>query len=165
MRRKDREMPAEFALMVLDHCVFATLATTNADGTPYCTPITIAREEESIYFHSAPQGQRAENLRARPQVCLSCVGETKVVSAHFTTEFESAVVSGIVREVTEPQEKIHGLRLLCLRHTPDNMDHFDEAVAKSLSRTAIWKMTIGEITGKRKKYDALGVEMKFGRME
>lgn len=165
MRRKDREMPAEFALMVLDKCSFATLATTNADGTPYSTPITIVREEGSIYFHSAPQGQRADNLRARPHVCLSCVGETKVVPAHFTTEFESAVVRGIVREVTEPQEKIHGLRLLCLRHTPSNMEHFDEAIDKSLPRTAVWKIDISEVTGKRKKYDAQGEEMKFGRME
>ena len=165
MRRKDREMPAEFALMVLDKCEYATLATTNADGTPYCTPITIVRDGDGIYFHSAPCGQRAENLRARPHVCLSCVGETNVVPAHFTTEFESAVVKGLAQEVTEPQEKIHGLRLLVSRYAPDHMDHFDAAVAGSLSRTAIWKISIIEITGKRKKYDAQGVEMKFGRME
>jgi nitroimidazol reductase NimA-like FMN-containing flavoprotein (pyridoxamine 5'-phosphate oxidase superfamily) len=74
-------------------------------------------------------------------------------------------VKGLAQEVTEPQEKIHGLRLLASRYTPDNMDHFDAAVADSLSRTAIWKISIAEITGKRKKYDAQGVEMKFGRME
>ncbi|MBP1758708.1 MAG: 5-nitroimidazole antibiotic resistance protein [Firmicutes bacterium] len=165
MRRRDREMPAEFALMVLDKCAYATLATTNPDGTPYSTPITIVREGACIYFHGALHGKKADNLRARPTICLSCVGETKVVPAYFTTEFESAVVTGIAQEVTEDEEKIHALRLLAERYTPDNMLHFDTAVAESLSRTAIWKITITEISGKRKKYDAKGVEMKFGRME
>lgn len=165
MRRKDREMSAEFALMVLDKCSYATLSTTNADGTPYCTPITIVREGDILYIHCAHQGQRAENLRARPDICLSCVGETKLVPSHFTTEFESAIIKGVAQEVTKPEEKIHGLRLLVSRYAPENMDHFDKAIEASLSRTAVWKISILEVTGKRKKYDAKGVEMKFGRME
>ncbi len=61
--------------------------------------------------------------------------------------------------------KIHALRLICQRHTPANMAEFDEAIRRSLPRTAIWRIEIREITGKRKKFDAQGQEMKFGRME
>ena len=45
------------------------------------------------------------------------------------------------------------------------MAEFDDAIAKSLSRTAIWRIDISEISGKRKKYDSHGKEMKFGRSE
>ena len=45
------------------------------------------------------------------------------------------------------------------------MDDFYQAIARSLDRTAIWQVNIDTITGKRKKYDSAGVEMKFGRME
>ncbi|MDR2446586.1 MAG: hypothetical protein LBD58_04770 [Treponema sp.] len=38
MRRKDREMDGDFAKQVIDKAAFATLATTNEDGTPYCAP-------------------------------------------------------------------------------------------------------------------------------
>ena len=38
MRRKDREMPAEFAYSVIDRSPYGTLATLAEDGTPYCIP-------------------------------------------------------------------------------------------------------------------------------
>ena len=47
----------------------------------------------------------------------------------------------------------------------NNMENFEDAIAKSLDRTAVWKIRIENLTGKRKKYDKSGEEMKFGRME
>ena len=96
---------------------------------------------------------------------MSCVGDTLRATDKFTTEFESAVIRGNACEVTDDDEKIHALRLICQRHTPANMEQFDAAIEKSLARTGVWKIDIAEITGKRKKYDSSGKEMKFGRME
>ena len=46
------------------------------------------------------------------------------------------------------------------------MDAFDSAVARSLSRTAVVRVTLSAPpTGKRKQYDKNGDEMKWGRME
>lgn len=165
MRRKDREMPEEFALAIVDKCEYATLATVGKDGSPYGIPISIVRDGKSIYFHCAREGKKIDNLRTQNQACLSCVGDTHVPKGMFTTEFESAVVMGSASEVTDEAEKIHGLRLLCQRHTPGNMAAFDAAIEKSLGRTAVWKVEIQEISGKRKKYDPSGKEMTFGRTE
>ena len=61
-------------------------------------------------------------------------------------------------------EKIHGLRLICERFLSQHMDAFDQSIARSLSRTAVIRITLTEPpTGKQ--YDKEGVEMKFGRME
>ena len=65
----------------------------------------------------------------------------------------------------EEEEKIHALRLLCERHVPTNMENFDREMRRSLAVTAVWKVSMDSITGKRKKYDKNGEEMKFGRME
>lgn len=165
MRRKDREMPREFALAVIDKCMYATLSTAGADGMPYGIPVSPAREGDAVYFHCAAEGMKTDNMRANPNVCLSCVGDVHVPDGHFTTEYESAVCFGTVGEVTDPAEKIHALRLICLRYTPGNMAAFDSEVARSLSRTAVWKLTIRSLTGKRKRYDASGREMTFGRTE
>ncbi len=165
MRRKDREMPAAFALSVADKCEYAVLSMTNVNGDPYCVPISIVRDENVVYFHCAAEGEKIDCLKCNPRVCLACVGDTCRALNEFTTEFESAILRGTASEVTDSAEKIHALRLLCLRHTPTNMAEFDGAIEKSLSRTAIWKIEIAEITGKRKKYDKSGKEMKFGRME
>jgi hypothetical protein len=43
---------------------------------------------------------------------------------------------------------------------------FDDAIARSLERTAVVKITLtSPPTGKRKQYDKQGEEMKYGRME
>ena len=165
MRRKDREMDRDFALGVVDKCEYAVMSMTDTEGEPYCLPLTIARDGDFIYFHSAKDGKKISTLVKNPSVCMSCVGDTKRATDKFTTEFESAIVRGRASEVTDDEEKIHALRLICERHTPANMHEFDAAISKSLSRTAVWKIEISDITGKRKKYDKDGKEMKYGRME
>ena len=165
MRRKDREMPEAFALSVADKCEYAVLSVTDADGNPYCVPVSIVREGMTLYFHSAKEGFKAEAMRKQPKVCVACVGDTRLVPEQFTTEYESAVIRGIAYEVSDETEKRKALRLICERYAPSNMGGFEKAVSESLSRTAIWKIEITEITGKRKKYDSQGKEMKYGRME
>lgn len=151
MRRKDRQMPEEFAWEVVDKCEYAFLAMTAEDGSPYGLPVTIVRNGREIYFHSALEGRKVECLRRSPRICLSCVGDTRVPPGKFTTLFESAVIFGTAAEVTGEDEKIHALRLLCQRHTPDNMENFSRAAAGSLARTGVWEITAEEITGKAKR--------------
>ncbi len=165
MRRTDREMDESFALAMVDKCAFATLSMVTADCAPYCVPLTIARVDRSIYFHCAFDGTKVEVLRENPRVCVCCVGDVRAYPGKFTTEYESAIVFGTAHEVEQEAEKIAALRAICERHTPENMSDFDSAVERSLSHTAIWRIDIESITGKRKKYDSEGKEMKFGRME
>ncbi len=46
--------------------------------------------------------------------------------------------------VEDDSEKIQALRLLCERFLPNYMAHFDEAIARSLSRTTIVRITLTE---------------------
>lgn len=165
MRRIDREMDEKFALTVVDKCEYAVIAMVDTDGSPYCLPITIAREEDTVYFHSAKEGKKIAALKSHPSICIACVGDTCRATDKFTTEFESAILRGTAEEVKDDAEKIQALRLICQRHTPANMHQFHQAIEKSLFRTGVWKIKIQEITGKRKKYDQNGQEMKFGRMK
>lgn len=151
MRRKDREMSEEFAWEVADQCEWATLGMMDPAGNPYCVPVSIVRENTSIYFHCAQSGFKVDCLKNNENICISCVGDTFRPPDKFTTKYESAILRGKAAEVTEETEKIHALRLLCKRHTPANMENFEEAVSKSLSVTAVWRIDIQEITGKRKK--------------
>jgi nitroimidazol reductase NimA-like FMN-containing flavoprotein (pyridoxamine 5'-phosphate oxidase superfamily) len=143
-------MPRDFSLSVVDKCLFAVMATANDDGSPYCIPLSIARSGDWIYFHCAHEGHKIDNLRSRNRVCLSCVGATHIPEGKFTIEYESAVIFGTAEEVGTDEEKIHALRLICERYTPVNMAAFDEAIERSLSITAIWKIHIDEISGKQK---------------
>ena len=165
MRRKDREMPRDFALAIADKCAYSVLATVNPDGSPYCIPLSMAREGEWLYFHCAKEGHKIDNLRYNNRVCVSCVGDVKAVPDDFSTEFESAIISGAASEITDREEKILALRLISERYTPGNMPAFDEAVRQSLDKTGVWKIHIDEISGKRKKLGSDGKDMQHGRTE
>lgn len=153
MRRNDREMPASFALGVTDKCEYAVLSTVDSEGLPYAVPISIVRDGENIYFHSATDGTKNDILCNTEMVCLVCVGDTHRMQDKFTTEYESAIIMGIPSEVTDINEKIKVLRMLCERHTPENMQNFDATVKRSINRTAVWCIKILSITGKCKKCD------------
>lgn len=150
MRRKDREKDSEFALHVLKKCEYATLATINPDGTPYCIPISPAMIGDVLYFHCALEGKKLDNIKRNPSVCLSAVSHSKLIPEQFTTEFESAVALGECQLVTDDEEKISALRAICEKYAASNMDAFDHAISKSLFRTGVCKITIQTLTGKAK---------------
>lgn len=149
MRRIDREMPKEFALGVADTCPYAVLSTVTPEGRPYCVPVTIVRDGESIYFHSAKEGRKVECFRHSPEVSIACVQNVLPMTDRFSTFYESAIVCGGIEEVADDAEKIRALRLLCTRYTPAHMPAFDKTVAESLAHTAIWRVRIEDITGKK----------------
>lgn len=186
MRRKDREMDHEFGLGVIDKARYAVMTTLGPEGLPYSFPISIARRGNCLYVHSALEGRKIENLRHNDWVTLVFVGDTRVpeplkpgeyealkasnqlaqlVANKFTTEFESAIATGRAHFVTDPQEQMEGLRVLCEKLTPLHMAYFEDAVTSGLTRTAVIRVEIESLTAKRKKYDANGVEMKWGRRE
>ena len=150
MRRKDRKQTKDFALAVVDKCAYSIMATVNPDGSPYCIPLSLVRDGEWLYLHSALEGHKIENIRRQSRVCISCVGDLKPAPGEFSIGFESAVINGAASEVTDPEEKIHALRLISERYTPGNMAAFDAAIQKSLGLTGVWKIHIDEISGKGK---------------
>ena len=150
MRRKDREKPRDFALAVVDKCAYSVMATVNPDGTPYCIPLSMARDGEWLYFHCALEGHKIDNLKHQNRVCVCCVGDVKEAPGEFAIGYESAVINGVALEVTDREEKIHALTLISQRYTPAVMDTFDKQIEKTFGRTGVWKIHIDEISGKGK---------------
>ena len=151
MRRKDRQRDEIFAMEIMDQCAYAVLSMVDPDNKAYAVPLSIVRDGTYIYFHCAQEGYKLECLRENPVVCLVCVGNVCPAQDRFTTAFSSAIVKGNCEEVTNDTEKINALRLLCQRYTPQNMAAFDQAIARSLARTAVYRIAITQITGKEKK--------------
>ena len=148
MRRKDREKDNIFALEIIRDCEYATFATVNPDGTPYCIPVSPALLDNAIYFHCATEGQKLDNIKKNDKVCVSCVRYTKLLPEKFTTEYESAVATGKCDIVFDETEKIAALRAICEKYAKNNMDSFDEQIVKSLNNTCVCGVSIEKISGK-----------------
>ena len=150
MRRKDRELSRDAALAVVDKCVYSVMATVNGDGTPYCIPLSMVREGEWLYFHSAQEGHKIDNLTQHNRICICSVGDVREAPGAFSIGYESAVINGSASQITEREEKIRALSLIVKRYTPANMAAFDQAIEEQLDRTGVWKVHIDEISGKGK---------------
>ena len=164
-------MDAAFALEVLDKAPYITVSFTRPDGTPYGVPLSLARtDDKTFYFHCALEGEKLDCIAANPRVALSavtrCTPTVGPKDGSFTLQYKSAMAIGKAEVVTDKDEKIEALRAICLRFLPHHMDAFDDAIARSLERTAVVKVTLtAPPTGKRKQYDKQGEEMTYGRME
>lgn len=149
MRRKDREMDEAFAHRVIDECAFATLSMIDEEGKPYCVAVSPVRRSDEICFHSARHGMKTKAMRANPTVCMSFVMGVNPLPERYSTDYESATIRGKAQEVETDVEKLAILHALCERYAPSNMAHFDQAIADEFKRTAVWKVPIEEITGKK----------------
>ena len=171
MRKTSREMPADWALDIMRKAPYITVSFIRPDGTAYGVPLSLAStDDKTWYFHCAPEGDKLDAIAAHPEVCLSavtkCTPTVGPTDGSFTLQYRSAIAFGRAVLVTDVEEKVAALRAISERFLPQYMDAFDEAVHRSLHRTAVVRITLtAPPTGKRKQYDKQGEEMKYGRME
>ncbi len=172
MRRKDREMDRTFGLAVIDRAVYGVLSMVDG-ATPYGVPLSIVRVDNSLYFHAAKVGRKADLLADNSAVSIAFVGRVEVpqkydndqldeivkqpkkvgliLSNVFTTEFESAIVSGKAVLVDDEAEKVMALQAICQKYTPTKMQYADIAIKAGVSSVAIYKIEIETLSAKRKK--------------
>ncbi len=149
MRKIARERDAAWALEVFDKAPYVTMSMVRTGGTPYGVPLSLVRSDDStFYFHCASEGEKLDCLKHNPVVSLSavsrCTPKFEEGKNNFTEHYNSAIAVGRTEIVMNPEEKIYALRILCERFLPGYMDHFDEAIARSLERTTVVKITLTE---------------------
>ena len=149
MRKASRQKSAEWALEVFDKAPYVTVSMLRPDGTPYGLPLSLARKDEkTFYFHCAFEGEKLECIKENPIVSLSavsrCTPKFEEEKQNFTEYYNSAIAVGKAEMVSDEEEKVEALRLICERFLPKYMSHFDDAIRRSLSRTAVIRTTLTE---------------------
>ena len=148
MRRKDRELTAEQAWEVVDRCADGVVSMLDETGAPYAVPVNIVREDDRVYFHSAMAGKKTDCMRADPRVCVTCVESgAEIDQPGLTTRYASAILLGTAAEVTETEEKVNALRLLCRKLAPEN-PYWQGDFHDCIGHTTVWRVTVDAITGK-----------------
>ena len=171
MRKASREMDAFFAFEIFDKAPYVTVSMTSKDGAPYGIPLSLVRtDDKTFYFHCAMEGDKLDCIAHNPIVFLSavtkCAPTVGPKDGSFTLQYKSATAVGKAELVIARDEKIAALRAICERFLPHHMDAFDDAVSRSLGRTAVVRITLtAPPIGKRKQYDKHGEEMEWGRQE
>ena len=154
-RRRDRTLTAEAGYLLLDRAPYGVLAMSSPDGQPYAVPMSFGRDGQKLYFHSAPEGRKLELIRTNPRAVL-CVAECGPAipadtACATTLPYRSALVFGLLREVSSPAEKAAGLAAVCRAHgiePPGSGDPGWQAYWARAERTVVLALDIEQVTVK-----------------
>ena len=149
MRHKRKLMSEEEVKRVLTDAEFGTLACISENGYPYAVPLNFVYENAGIYFHSAHKGHKINNIKQNEKVSFSAVSYVQLLPDKFDTEYDSVIVFGLVKEVTEDFEKKEALKGLIKKYSNEFWEKGIAYIDKSMHTAAVYKIQIEHMTGKR----------------
>lgn len=147
MRRSDRQTSEAAAIALLETGEYGILSTVDENHYPYGVPLSYIYKDGSLYFHSAHEGQKLDNIAANSKVAFCVVGQKKTLPALFTTSYESVIVFGQACQVTG-EEKNAALFALVAKYSPDYLEKGKVYIENSGDKTTVIKIAIEQITGK-----------------
>jgi len=141
MRRYEHKLTEEESWGILQKADYGILSSVSGNGQPYGVPLNHCLIEGDIYFHSATEGHKIDNVRIHPEVSFSVVGETKIVPEKFTTLYESVITFGKAKEVFT-REKQTALRALMKKFSPDLDPEKVSCLTEELTGVCVFKISI-----------------------
>ncbi|MBN2465902.1 pyridoxamine 5'-phosphate oxidase family protein [candidate division WOR-3 bacterium] len=98
---------------------FLTLAMC-AENQPYLVTLSHAHDADRncFYFHCAPTGRKLDLIAANPQVYGQVLEDCGYVPGECEHRYRTVQFEGEAELVTDPDEKLHALRLLIERLEP-----------------------------------------------
>lgn len=154
IRRQDRLLSESEGMTLLKEGEYGFLSMVTENNAGYGIPLSFAIEEDKIYFHCAPEGEKLRILQKNHQVSFCVVGHTKVISHQFTTAYQSVIAKGTITTGLSDEEKMHALELILDKYSPNDKVVGLKYAEKSFPRTEILRMDITEISGKCKTIPA-----------
>jgi len=151
MRRSDRQISEQEAAELLLTAEYGVIATVNADGTPYSTPMSYAYKDGKIYLHGAAEGQKIDNIKAQPCVCFCVVGGTELLPDKFSTKYISAIAQGKAEIVSDIEEKKAGLMAIIEKYSPEHIPAGIKYIDSALDKVCVIKISIDKLSGKARK--------------
>ncbi|MBP2370174.1 nitroimidazol reductase NimA-like FMN-containing flavoprotein (pyridoxamine 5'-phosphate oxidase superfamily) [Pseudonocardia parietis] len=151
-RKRDRAATDRAELhAVLDEGLVCHLGFVR-DGAPVVLPTAYGRDGDTLYLHGST-GARYLTGDELP-CCVTVTHLDGIVHAravmHFSMNYRSAVVHGVARRVTDPDERWHALRTVVEHLTPGAWDHARRPDPRELAATAVFSLDLAEASVKRR---------------
>lgn len=153
IRRRNRELTGERVSELLNDSEYGFLSLgTSENGYAYGIPMSYAydRENNSLYFHCAPEGHKLDNIQKNNRVSFCVIGKTLPIADKYTTLYESVITFGEAEIIKTDEEKRKALQLLLRKYSAGYEEIGEKYINGSWDRTYTFKLTIRHITAKAK---------------
>jgi nitroimidazol reductase NimA-like FMN-containing flavoprotein (pyridoxamine 5'-phosphate oxidase superfamily) len=123
-----------------------------ADGQPYVIPTSYGRSGDSLYLHGSAASRMLRSLAGGGPVCVTVTLLDGLVVArslfHSSMNYRSVVVLGTARLVTDPDEKLRGLRAVSEQIFPGRWEDARRPTEQELKATSVLAIPLRESSAK-----------------
>jgi uncharacterized protein len=153
LRRVDRMMPEEACREMLSRGFCARLATTGADGYPYCIPLLYVVIDGEVYMHNTSEpGHLRANVEHDPRVCLEVDEPGEVFDygrfeCDISVAYRSLVAFGRLRVVQSLPEKQRFCEAMLSKYGKPDTGR-PKGFFPRIDIITVYTMTIERLTGK-----------------
>lgn len=149
MRRIERLMSSEESAALLTKGEYGDLCTVDAEGQPSGTPMSYIFYEGDIYFHSAVEGLKLDNIKSNPKVCFTVVKHSCMDEEELVLHYESVMAYGKASLVDDEDKIIKILMEHIKKYSSDFNSKWEGYIKAAIKDIVIIKMEVDLITGKR----------------
>jgi len=152
MRRAKKEIQTRAVVdNLLSTCPVGRLGTIGNDGYPRIKPLNFVHLNGKIYFHSAKEGEKIDDIIRDNRVVFEIdepMGYVKSSKNPCSAKYlyRSLMVKGRAAMVDDDEESLLALRSLMEKYQPEG--GYGEFLTENLHITAVVRIYIEEITGK-----------------
>ena len=147
----EREISQEEAREILEMGEYCVVATVDADGAPYATPLSYIVDGDDLYIHTGmAAGEKVRCWERDARVCIAVAVDTEPVfeETFFTTRYASVIARGRIERVDDPAKVRWVLARLCMRYCPGFRAEIGGGIAREIDVTTAWVVHLNEISGK-----------------
>ena len=149
---------------ILDTGLFCHLGVV-VDGHPMVVPTGYGRLGETLYLHGST-GARSLRAGSGAEVCVTVTHVDGIVLArsifNHSVNYRSAIIYGHARLLTDPEERLTGLRVLSEQLAPGQWDYVRKPSPKELAATAVLALSLEEASVKMRRGGPKDEEDDYG---
>ncbi len=152
MRRANKEIHTrDVVIDLLNTCHVGRLGTIGRDGYPMVKPLNFAYQDNRIYFHTAREGEKIEDLKRDNRVCFEvdlpiALVKSKGSPCRAEYLYRSVIIKGRAHIVEQESERLEGLTLLMQKYQPEG--GYGDVPPEKLGITGVVRIDIEEMIGK-----------------
>lgn len=156
MRRDKKEIRNRAVIeSLLNTCHVGRLGTIGNDGYPRIKPLNFVYLDSKIYFHSAREGEKIDDISRDSRVVFEVdepmgyvKSDTNPCSARYL--YRSVMIKGKAVVMNDDKERLLALKSFMKKYQPEG--GYGEFLPEKLDITTIVSIDIEEITGKEDIY-------------
>ena len=137
---------------ILTKCPVGRLGTVSEEGLPMVKPLNYVYLNGSVYFHSAREGEKIDDIRRDNHVCfevdlpIAYVSGSKDNPCSAAYRYRSVIITGLAGIVDDDAERLRALEALMDKYQPDG--GYGRFLPEKLVLTAVVRIDIQRMTGK-----------------